>query len=276
MLAAKTGRMTSLKYLIYQMDVEPANPEKNRQKVKQWLEEQVPKHQPDIIVLPEMWNTGYALERLEDLADDNGKETLELLKPLAKKYGVHIIAGSIANKRKDGIYNSGMVIRKDGELIHEYDKMHLVPMLNEPNFLQGGQSKGAIFELDGVKMGVVICYDLRFPELMRSIALQGAEVIHVVAQWPESRRTHWRYLQHARAIENECYVISANSAGICNDTQFAGESLVIEPNGDIVAEGSANQEETIQVIIDLEKVKEMRKSIPVFADRVPGLYRLDE
>ena len=269
-------RVKGLKYLIYQMDVEPANPEKNRQKVKEWIEKEVPRYQPDTIVLPEMWNTGYALDSLEEGADNDGKETLALLQPLAKKYGIHIIGGSVANRRKDGIYNSSMIIRKDGELIHEYDKMHLVPMLDEHKFLQEGQAGGAIFELDGIKMGLVICYDLRFPELMRSIAIQGAEVIHVVAQWPESRRTHWRYLQHGRAIENECYIISANSSGSYDDTQFAGESLVIEPNGDLAAEGSPKKEETIVATIDLEKVKEMRERIPVFSDRVPNLYMMDQ
>src|SRR5690625_6255260 len=151
------------------MDVEPENQEKNRQKMKEWIEKEVPRYQPDTIVLPEMWNTGYALDSLEEGADNDGKETLALLQPLAKKYGIHIIGGSVANKRNDGIYNSSMIIRKDGELIHEYDKMHLVPMLDEHKFLQEGQAGGAIFELDGIKMGLVICYDLRFPELMRSI-----------------------------------------------------------------------------------------------------------
>ncbi len=212
------------------------------------------------------------LDQLEELADENGKATIPFLQGMAKKYKVNIIAGSIANKKNKGIYNSSYVMNREGELVYEYDKMHLVPMLDEPKFLNGGEKKGKVFELDGIKMGVIICYDLRFPELMRSLALQGAEVIHVVAQWPTARKEHWKYLQHARAIENQCYIVSANSSGTCNGTDFAGESLVIDPLGKLVQSGPAEKEATVTANIDLSNVIETRKNIPVFTSRVPHLY----
>ncbi|WP_163581546.1 carbon-nitrogen family hydrolase [Gracilibacillus saliphilus] len=261
-----------MKYAIYQMDVVVADPEANREKIKNWIEKQVNDDKPDTVVIPEMWNAGYALDRLDGLADNNGEKTIPFFSELAKKHQINIIGGSIANQKENGIYNTSYVFDRNGDLVHQYDKMHLVPMLDEPKYLSGGEAKGAVFELDGVKMGVVICYDLRFPELMRAIALQGAEVIHVVAQWPTSRKDHWKFLQHARAIENQCYIISANSCGTCNGTDFAGESMVINPSGELVASGLPETETTIRASIDLTEVAEIRKNIPVFESRVPHLY----
>ncbi|GAE93319.1 aliphatic amidase AmiE [Gracilibacillus boraciitolerans JCM 21714] len=97
-------------------------------------------------------------------------------------------------------------------------------------------------------------------------------MIHIVAQWPTARKDHWKYLQYARAIENQCYVLSANSSGTCNGTNFAGESLVIDPFGELVKAGPAEKEATITATIDLMKVKEIRQNIPVFTSRVPHLY----
>ncbi|UOQ48537.1 carbon-nitrogen family hydrolase [Gracilibacillus caseinilyticus] len=261
-----------MEYAIYQMDVIVANPQANREKIKQWFETDVTSTNIDTVVLPEMWNTGYALDRLESIADDDGAVTIPFLSDLAKKYQVNVIGGSIANRKQDGIYNTSFVFNRLGELVHQYDKIHLVPMLDEPKYLKGGCDKGEFFELDGVKMGIVICYDLRFPELIRSLVLQGAEVIHVVAQWPASRRTHWHYLQFARAIENQCYMIAANASGRCDGTDFAGESLVISPSGEAIATGPARQEATIQAEIMLEDVRKIRNEIPVFTSRVPYLY----
>ncbi|WP_067841788.1 carbon-nitrogen family hydrolase [Amphibacillus sediminis] len=262
-----------MKYAIYQMDVVVADPKINRTKIQKWIEAQVSENKPDTVVLPEMWNAGYALEKLDHLADNNGEVTIPFLSMLAQEYQINIIGGSIANKKEKGIYNTSYVFNRDGELVHQYNKIHLVPMLDEPKYLIGGEEKGTVFTLDGVKMGVIICYDLRFPELMRDLALQGAEVIHVVAQWPTSRKDHWKSLQYARAIENQCYLISANSSGVCNGTNFAGESLIINPFGELVTSGLPETESTVEASIDLAMVTEIRKNIPVFDSRVPHLYQ---
>lgn len=257
---------------MYQMDVEVANAKANQYKIEQWLEKLVQTYKPDMVVLPEMWNTGYALEQLTELADENGKQTIPFLSELAMKYKVHMVGGSVANKKEKGIYNTSYVFNRDGELVYEYDKIHLVPMLDEPAFLHGGEQSAKVFELDGIAMGVVICYDLRFPEIIRSLALQGAQLIHVVAQWPTARKNHWKYLLHARAIENQCYLVAANSSGTCNGTNFAGDSLIIHPSGELIAEGPAEEEETIVGSVDRTEVEEIRQHIPVFQSRVPSLY----
>src|SRR5699024_2956995 len=120
-----------MKYAIYQMDVVVADPEANRDKINKWIEQQVRINKPDTVILPEMWNVGYALDKLGELADHNGKITIPFLSDLANKHNINIIGGSIANKKEDGVYNTSYVFDRDGKLLHEYDKMHLVPMLNE-------------------------------------------------------------------------------------------------------------------------------------------------
>ena len=264
--------MGRMRHAIYQMDIVPGNPEANRTKVKTWIEQTVSKNDIDIIVLPEMWTTGYTLADLNEVADEGEEPTCSFLQQLARENQVHIVGGSIANKRNGKIYNTAIVVNRNGEKVYTYDKIHLVPMLDEPTYLNGGEEKVRTFELDGIKMGLIICYDLRFPELTRSLAVSGAEVIYIVAEWPSARKDHWKNLQLARAIENQCFIISANRVGIFNNVEFCGLSLVINPWGDIRTLGSENHEETIVDNIDLQKVREARKNVPIFESRVPELY----
>ncbi|MCT1576761.1 carbon-nitrogen family hydrolase [Oceanobacillus kimchii] len=261
-----------MRYAIYQMDIVPGNPEANRLKVKTWIEKTVSMNDIDIIVLPEMWTTGYTLAELNEVADEEEEPTCSFLQQLARDNQVHIIGGSIANKRNGKINNTAIVVNSNGEKVYKYDKIHLVPMLDEPTYLDGGEEKVCTFELDGVKMGLIICYDLRFPELTRSLAVSGAEVIYIVAEWPSARKDHWKALQLARAIENQCYIISANRVGIYNNVEFCGLSSVINPWGEIQTLGSDHHEETIIDSIDLQKVSEARKNVPIFESRVPKLY----
>src|SRR5699024_4426765 len=136
---------------------------------------------------------------------------------------------------------------------------------HEHDYLTGGKKKVQTFELDGIKMGLIICYDLRFPELARQLALEGAEVLHIVAQWPIVRTEHWKHLQIARAIENQLFVISSNTAGANETTTFAGESMIIDPWGKTVSSGGADNEETITASLDMDIVPKIRKDVPIFS-----------
>jgi omega-amidase len=261
-----------MKQVVYQMDIVPGDPEANRLKVEKWVRETVQKEKPDVIVLPEMWTTAYTLESLEDFADIDGEPTTSFLQDLAKMYRINIIGGSIANIKNGNIYNTSLVVDREGKLVYTYDKIHLVPMLDEPAYLTGGAEKVKIFELDGVKMGIIICYDLRFPELARSLALEGAEVLYIVAEWPTARIDHWKVLQIARAIENQFFVVSCNRIGYYNGEDFAGGSMIIDPHGKILQMGSETEEETLVESISLDLAKDIRKAVPVFESRVPDMY----
>ena len=261
-----------MKQVVYQMDIFPGNPEANRQRVEKWIRETAQKESPDVIVLPEMWTSAYTLESLRNMADIDGEPTTSFLQNLAKTYHINIIGGSIANIKNDNIYNTSLVIDREGKLVYTYDKIHLVPMLDEPAYLAGGTEKVQIFELDGVKMGIIICYDLRFPELARNLALEGAEVLYVVAEWPTVRKDHWKALQIARAIENQFFVVSCNRIGNYNGEEFAGASMITDPQGKVLQMGSGTEEETLVESISLNLTKDIRKAVPVFESRVPGLY----
>ncbi|WP_156290096.1 carbon-nitrogen family hydrolase [Oceanobacillus salinisoli] len=261
-----------MRHAIFQMDIVAGKPGENRNKVEAWVKQTVEKENPDIIVLPEMWTTAYTLPELDGLADIDGEPTTSFLRELAKTYQINIIGGSIANKKDGRFYNSSIVLDRKGDMVYTYDKIHLVPMLNEPKYLAGGTNKAAVFELDGVKMGLIICYDLRFPELARSLALEGAQILYVVAEWPTARKEHWKALQIARAIENQFYVVSSNRVGSYNGEDFAGTSMVVNPWGEVLQIGSETREETIIESLSLESVPKIRRDVPIFKSRRPEMY----
>ena len=253
-----------MKYAIYQMDIISGNAEENRAKVADWLQEVSRNEHPDVVVLPEMWTTAYTLPELKTLADVAGEPSLSFLKELAKRYQVNIIGGSIANKKEDGIYNTALVLNRKGQLVYQYDKIHLVPMLDEPLYLTGGKTKAKTFTLDGVKMGLIICYDLRFPELARRLALDGVEVLHIVGEWPTPRIDHWKALQIARAIENQMFVVSCNRIGSYNGVDFGGSSMVVNPWGNVNVLGNKIEEETLVSKLSIEMVAKIGRKFQFF------------
>ncbi|MFE8703584.1 carbon-nitrogen family hydrolase [Cytobacillus sp. FJAT-54145] len=259
----------SIKISCIQMDIAFGLLEKNFEKANHLMEKAM-EHRPNIIVLPELWTTGYDLTRLDELADEYAEKSLTFLKEKAKQFQVHLVGGSVANKTDEGVFNTLLVIDKNGELVHQYSKLHLFKLMDEHLYLSAGKEKG-LFTLDNQFFAGMICYDIRFPEWIRSHTTEGAETLFVVAEWPLARLSHWRSLLIARAIENQCYVIACNRSGADPNNVFAGHSMIIDPWGDVVAEAS-EAEEILTGEIDLEKVKEVRSMIPIFADRRPELY----
>ncbi|MFP3916769.1 carbon-nitrogen family hydrolase [Lysinibacillus telephonicus] len=223
----------------------------------------------EIVVLPEMWNTGYALEKLEELADSEGARTKAFLKGLAEELSLHIVGGSVATERDGKFYNTMYVYNRDGELVSEYSKVHLFRLMNEEKYLEAGNEMNR-FTLGDIEAGGVICYDIRFPEWLRAHALAGANVLFVSAQWPTPRIDHWKTLLQARAIENQCFVIAVNRISRKVEN-FNGQSMVIEPWGEVLWTGGEDEELAI-VDVDFSKVEEVRGRIPVYDDRRPGLY----
>ena len=250
------------------MDIAFGNPESNYRSAQSLIEKAIQKH-PDIIVLPELWTTGYDLTRLDEIADFKAQQTIAFLQAAAKKHQVHFVGGSVANRGETGVKNTLLVITKDGT-VTQYDKLHLFKLMNEHLYLEAGAEKG-LFQVDDQLFAGVICYDIRFPEWIRAHTSEGAKALFVVAEWPEPRLGHWRALLIARAIENQCYVIACNRSGSDPNNQFAGHSLIIDPWGEVLAE-AGDQEEILTAEINLDLVKEIRKQIPIFEDRKPNSY----
>lgn len=261
-----------IKLALLQCDITIGDTSANRERMQHLIHETMQK-QPDVnvILLPEMWNTGYALTEIREIVDDEGRIERKWLSEYAGSYKVNIVAGSIAEKKDGNIYNTMYVFDKYGEQIARYAKLHLFRLMDEEKYLAAGDEP-VTFTLDEKwSCGASICYDIRFPELIRSLALKGAKMLFVPAEWPQPRLHHWRTLLMARAIENQMYVISCNRVGSSGSTSFFGHSMIIDPWGEIVIEG--NEDEEILVgSIDPAMVDEVRERIPVFEDRRPELY----
>ncbi|HWR43657.1 carbon-nitrogen family hydrolase [Sporomusa sp.] len=224
----------------------------------------------DVIVLPEIWTIGYALKNVAQAAETIDGPFICRLTAIARNSGVNIVAGSIPLRINDHIYNSALVIDRQGTIVASYEKVHLFSMYGEERFFAPGAKLGS-FSLDGVNAGISICYDLRFPELFRSLALNGAQIVFVPAEWPAARGGHWRTLVQARAIENHMYICAVNCVGEHRGSPFYGHSLLVGPEGEILAEGG-DQEGIIFGKINLEKVTESRLAMPTFTDRRPDIY----
>lgn len=260
-----------MKIACVQMNIAFGEPEKNFLAVQKYIEEAA-KAQVDVIVLPEMWNTGYALDQLEELADTNGEKTKQLLAQAAKNHQVNIVGGSVSTKKTDGFYNTMYVVNREGEIIAEYDKAHLFKLMDEHLHMNPG-NKINIFDLEGVTCGGIICYDLRFPEWIRTHTLKGAKVLFIPAEWPKPRIDHWQLLLQARAIENQCYIVAVNRVGTDPNNQFNGHSMVIAPWGELLISDESS-EGIYYADLNLQEVDRVRKTIPIFQDRRIELYDL--
>lgn len=258
-----------MKIACVQMDIAFADPQKNFVTAEKYIKE-CAEAGADVIVLPEMWNTGYALGRLLELADDNGEKTKTMLTLLAKRFQVNIVAGSVATKKASGFYNTMYVVNRNGNLVAEYDKAHLFKLMDEHQFINEGQQKN-VFELDGTICCGVICYDLRFPEWIRLHVLEGAKIMFIPAQWPKARIDHWRILLQARAIENQCYIVGVNRIGSDPNNQFNGHTMVIAPWGELLL-SEQKSEGVFYAELNLNEVDHVRKTIPIFEDRRTDLY----
>lgn len=255
---------------LIQLKIQPSEKQANYDSISRLVDLAVTQQpKPDIIVLPELWSTGYALPELQTIASDEGSEEAEFLGNLAKKYGVWFAGGSVAAKTARGITNRAQIIDRNGVLQAIYDKVHLVPMLDEHKYLVAGESS-CVYEIEGVTIGFAICYDIRFCEFIRKLVLQGAQALIVSAEWPLVRLSHWQTLCKARAIENQCYLIAVNNTAM-GDAPFAGHSQGLAPDGSSLCHFEF-QEAVKQVSIDVKEVEKLRKAIPVFNDRRPELY----
>lgn len=259
-----------MKVACLQMNMKFGCPEENFSHAERMISEAIKEH-PDVLVLPETWNTGFfPKENLIDLCCNDGDTVKKHIGALAKRYKVNIVAGSVSNVRDRRVYNTAMVFNRDGKCVASYDKTHLFTPMGEDDYYTHGDHLSS-FTLDGVRCGIIICYDLRFPELTRNLALQGLDMLFVVSQWPKKRVFHLLSLTIARAIENQIFVVCCNSCGTAEDTIYGGNSAVIDPLG-VAVSLAGEKEEILTSECDMQMLSQIRNSIPVFRDRRSDLY----
>ena len=262
-----------MKISVIQMDMELNLPQNNFEKAAALIEKAAGE-KPDVIVLPETWNVGFSPKDVKrELCDKGGKKVKAQIGALAKKHGVNIVAGSVANIKNGNIYNTAYVFDRAGECIAEYDKTHLFSPMGEDKVFTKGE-KPVSFDLDGHPCTLIICYDVRFPEIIRTVtANKKTDFLFMVSQWPDVRVPHLKALVTARAIENQMFAVCCNSCGKAGATRYGGNSMIVDPWGETIV--SANGEEAIiSAECDTGVLSEIRSSINVFADRRAEIYKL--
>ncbi|NDJ59887.1 MAG: carbon-nitrogen family hydrolase [Chloroflexi bacterium] len=212
-----------------------------------------------LLVLPELWATGYALDQSRELAAPLNVGILAQSATLATQNKISIV-GSLMEKRGVEVSNSAAFFAPNGRVMGVYRKIHLFKLMNEHRWLQPGTTP-LLIDLPWGETGLAICYDLRFPELFRRYALQAAKMVIIPAEWPIERIDHWRALLQARAIENQCFVVATNCVGKTGDATFGGHSMIVDPWGKIVLEvGESPTLATAEIDLDLVDVVRNRMS----------------
>jgi omega-amidase len=251
-----------------QMDVALGEPEKNLKKVRTMAAE-ARRRGSELVVFPELWGCGYVLDRAEEYAARLDAGVFAETALIAKEQAIHIL-GSLLEATEAGFRNTAVLFSPDGHLLAQYSKVHLFRPMEEDRYLLPGD-QAPVFDLPWGRSALAICYDLRFPELFRKYALNGASVAFVVAEWPYPRLSHWQTLLRARAIENQMFVVACNRVGESGEWSFFGHSAMYDPSGELIA-GAADEEILITAELDLDYREEVRRSMTVFEDRREEIY----
>ena len=253
-----------MKLAICQTHIIWENKQENYKKAKQFCR-QAAAMGADLICFPEMSFTGFSMDT--DKTSEEHGETIEQMQQYAKEHNLAVGFGW-AGKTKRKAENHYTVV--NGEtVLGDYVKIHPFSYSGEDLYFQGG-TKICILELQGIKIGLSICYDLRFPELYQRLS-RDADLILVPANWPRSRSLHWKALLQARAIENQSYIAGINCAGDIGKLHYSGDSCVFHPDGQRIC-GFLEKEEMQVCEIQKSEVMEYRKGFPVKKDRKPRLY----
>ncbi|AOY76294.1 carbon-nitrogen hydrolase family protein [Clostridium formicaceticum] len=273
--------MRKFKVAVCQMLV-TENKEENLIKAEEMIRE-AKSQEAKIVVLPEIFNCPYNSQSMLEMAETYPGETTSRLSNLAKELSLYIIGGSIAEKSKNKVYNTSFIFGPQGELLGRHRKMHLFDIdikgkitFKESDVFEAGDEV-TVVDTGFCKIGVAICFDMRFPELMRLMVLKGAEVIIVPAAFNTTTGpAHWHETIKVRAVDNQVYFVAASPARNLQSSYHAyGFSTIMNPFGEVV--GAAEEGETIVYgEIDLNYVEKVRQELPLLKNRRKDLYTLTE
>ncbi len=222
----------------------------------------------DVLVLPEVWTVGWSCSHFQESAQDlNSGSVHEFLSNIAKKYHCNIIGGSYITKQGNKYYNTCPVYNRNGELIASYSKNHLYSYYgcDEDKYVSRGDTP-VIVELDGVKYGLTICYDIRFPEIYREYAKNGADVLVNCAAWGSKKPIPWEVMTKSRAVENQCYMVALTQSGYIENGEYnLGESRIIDYKGEELV-SIMSGEGLVNADIFLDLMYDFRQKSPVLND----------
>ena len=279
--------MNIIKIALCQMNVVD-NKGENIRKAIQMIKESK-KQGADLAVLPEMFNCPYENEKFIEYAEElNGSQTLEKIANIAKEENIHVLAGSIPELEEDGegiqsIYNTAVLFDNKGKLLGKHRKMHLFDIdvkgkiyFKESDTLSAG-NEFTVIETELTTIGIGICYDVRFVELSRIMALNGAQILIFPGAFNlTTGPAHWEILFRSRALDNQVYAIGVAPA-LDKDASYNsfGHSIAVNPWGEIIEE--LDYEEGLKIVeIDLDEIKRIREEIPILKNRRTDLYEIKE
>lgn len=222
---------------------------------------------PALIMLPEVWATGYFnFDRYKAESEPLLGETYSRLAPWAETLSCYILAGSIVEKVLPHYYNTTLLIGPGGSLAGAYRKIHLFGYQSEESKILAPGNDIYVLKTVYGTWGFSTCYDLRFPEVYREMIEMGVDTIFVVAAWPLARLEHWELFNRTRALENLAYLVSCNCCGEVKGVKMAGNSMAVDPWGEVAAKAGFG-EELLTVKIDPLNTEKIRSDFPALADR---------
>jgi deaminated glutathione amidase len=236
----------------------------------------------DLVLLPEKWNGIGPADFMRSIAEglDDG-QTVEAMSGWARAHGITLVGGSIVERRegREKLSNTCVVFDPEGEITEVYRKIHMFDVevgghvYRESETEEPGDGP-ATTEVEGWKLGLTVCYDLRFPELYRILALEGCEAVTVPAAFTlYTGKDHWELLLRARAVENQCYVVAANQWGSYEDGKAAyGRSMIVDPWGVVLVQ-APDEDGVIAAELDRARLEDVRRRLPSLANRQPEAYQ---
>jgi predicted amidohydrolase len=245
-----------------QFDIAWENKEANFDKVGQMLEAAAPPA-GSLIVLPEMFATGFSMNTAA-VREDDSQPAHRFLANLAIRHKSCVIGGVVGVGADGRLHNEAVAHGPEGSPLARYAKRQPFSGANEGDYYFPG-SRAVVFEFGGFVIGLMVCYDLRFPEVARDCVKLGATLLVNIANWPVKRVQHWLTLLEARAIENQAFVVGVNRSGTDPQFTYPGRTVIIDPHGVILADGGAN-ERLVRTDIDPTAVSDWRKEFPAVRD----------
>jgi predicted amidohydrolase len=260
--------MTSINIALAQFAIQIGAPEANIGTGFHYIDQAI-QQGCQLIVLPELWTSGYDLENAESYIDVT-QDIIVKLQSLADQRNI-LIGGSYLTLDQGGHYNTFLLVQPGVKDPLRYNKIHLFRQLDEPKYLMAGSLPVAGDTSIG-KVGLAVCYDLRFPEMFRAYGRSRVELVLIAAQWGSERSEHWRTFLRARAIENQFFIAAVNAVGPIREKILAGFSAIVDPWGYVLAEADGTEETLITAEIDLEVIKKASEKVPSREDARNDLY----
>jgi len=216
-----------------------------------------------LIVLPEMFATGFSMDA-GSIAEPPGGPTEGFLAGLARTHRLYVVGGVAATTPEGTRANQAVAFGPGGDLLGRYAKRRSFTLAGEDRHYTAGE-RAVVWSVGPLRVAPAVCYDLRFPELLREATAAGAECLVVIANWPAVRAAHWRALLVARAIENQAFVVGVNRVGRDPNADYAGGSLIVDPTGEVLVE-AASDPTVLHANLDPQLLRDWRRQFPAIDD----------